>query len=234
MHDGQNLFDASLSFTGVPWAVDRALVQIMAATGHTGTLVVGIWNTAERRREYLPERPFRDPGAAVVLEQFCEINGGLPFSDAYLRFIVDDLKPLIDQSYRTLSDQANTMIMGSSMGGLISLYALTEYPTVFGGAGCLSTHWPIGGEVLVDYFGKVLPAADQHRLYFDYGTRDLDAAYEPYQLRFDQYLAAAGYRRGHNWMTEKFVGAGHSEQAWQDRVQLPLRFLLRQPTSSTL
>ena len=71
-------------------------------------------------------------------------------SDGYLAFLVEELKPFVDATYRTLPDQPHTLVMGSSMGGLISLYALEQYPHVFGGAGCLSTHWPAGGDALVD------------------------------------------------------------------------------------
>lgn len=73
---------------------------------------------------------------------FLELAGGLPISDHYLEFLVAELKPFIDSQYRTLPGQPHTFIMGSSMGGLISLYATLEYPHIFAGAGCLSTHWP--------------------------------------------------------------------------------------------
>ena len=75
------------------------------------------------------------------------------------------------------------------MGGLISLYALEQYPQVFGGAGCLSTHWPAGGNRLVDAMGAALPRAGAHKLYFDFGTATLDASYEPYQRRMDALVA---------------------------------------------
>ena len=116
--------------------------------------------------------------------------------------------------------------MGSSMGGLISLYAICEYPQVFGGAGCVSTHWLAGENMLVDYFGAALPDPIDHKLYFDYGTETLDADYEPYQLRMDERLAARGYERDQNWVTRKFPGAEHSEVAWRTRVRIPLEFLL--------
>lgn len=114
--------------------------------------------------------------------------------------------------------------MGASMGGLISLYALVEYPQIFGNAGCVSTHWPIGASSLVAWLGKRLPKAGKHRIYFDFGTEDLDAEYEPYQIEMDGFMQAAGYIQGDNWLTQKFVGAGHSELAWRERAELPLAF----------
>ncbi|WP_246327457.1 alpha/beta hydrolase [Candidatus Competibacter phosphatis] len=143
-----------------------------------------------------------------------------------MQFLVEELKPFIDARYPTLSDSAHTLVMGSSMGGLISLYALIEYPDVFGGAGCLSTHWPIGEEVLVDALGTALPSAGRHRLYFDFGTETLDANYEPWQQRMDEWLRTASYREGRDWSTRKFEGAEHSERAWRERVPIPLAFLL--------
>jgi len=146
----------------------------------------------------------------------------------FIRFcyIITELKPFIDATYPTLADRQNTFMMGSSMGGLISLFALIEYPAIFGGAGCLSTHWPAGEEALVDFLGSRLPPAGQHRLYFDFGTATLDAAYEPYQHRMDGWLQAAGYQQGRDWLTRKFEGAEHSERAWRARVDIPLQFLL--------
>ena len=116
--------------------------------------------------------------------------------------------------------------MGSSMGGLISAYALTEYPQVFGRAACVSTHWPAGYGAAIDYFGKHLPDPATHRLYFDHGTATLDAAYAPYQQRMDQAMQQAGYRNGVNWVSREFPGADHSEKSWRKRVEVPLRFLL--------
>jgi predicted alpha/beta superfamily hydrolase len=112
------------------------------------------------------------------------------------------------------------------MGGLISLYALCEYPDVFGGAGCVSTHWPAGDGIVIDYMQTALPDPAAHRIYFDYGTETLDADYEPYQERADEVMQRAGYTEGANWITRKFPGADHSETAWRARVEISLRFLL--------
>jgi enterochelin esterase-like enzyme len=120
--------------------------------------------------------------------------------------------------------------MGSSMGGLISLYALCEVPQMFGAAACLSTHWVAGEGVVIDYLRRALPPPGTHRVYFDYGTETLDAEYEVWQVQADQIMRAAGYTEGEDWVTRKFVGAEHSERAWRERLHLPLRFLL-QPTA---
>ncbi|MCX7055065.1 MAG: alpha/beta hydrolase-fold protein [Proteobacteria bacterium] len=188
-------------------------------------IVVGIWNTPKRRDEYMPQRPvqgkikFNVPGAE-------DLDAADIISDRYLEFLVKELKPFIDATYRTLPGRADTYVMGSSMGGLVSQYAMSQYPDVFGGAGCVSTHWPAGNGIALDDFAAHLPDPATHKYWFDYGTATLDALYEPYQKRADEILRKAGYVEGQNWITRKFEGAEHSEKAWRLRVDQPLVFLL--------
>ena len=155
-----------------------------------------------------------------------DVKAGDIISDRYLSFLVTELKPFIDATYRTLPDRANTSVMGSSMGGLISQYAMSKYPEVFGGAGCVSTHWPAGDGIALDDFAAHLPDPATHRYWFDFGTATLDSSYEPYQQRADEILRKAGYVEGQNWITKKFEGAEHSEKAWRVRVDQPLVFLI--------
>lgn len=226
MHDGQNLFLPELAFTGIDWGVDEAIVALMQEGDFAGAIVVGVWNTADRQREYMPQKALAT-AAAATRARFEREHGGPPLSDAYLRFLVTELKPFIDAAYRTETGPAHTLIIGSSMGGLISLYALSEYPHLFGAAGCLSTHWPIGGHTLAAEMVGMLSPPGSHRLYFDYGTAGLDAEYAPFQSRVDDLLAAAGWTPGQDWLSLTFEGAEHNEAAWRARLHQPLRFLLR-------
>jgi len=226
-HDGQNLFEPPNAFGGVDWGLDATLSCLIRQGQVRQTIVVGIWNTAERWREYMPQKPLEGPTRSADRDRFAEQNGGQPLSDGYLRFIVEELKPWIDANYPTLPGRESTYLIGSSMGGLISLYALCEYPHRFGAAACLSTHWPAGEGLMIDYLRHALPAPGVHRIYFDYGTETLDAGYEVWQRQADQIMRTAGYRTGVDWITSKFVGAEHSERAWRDRLHLPLRFLLQ-------
>ncbi len=226
MHDGQNIFDAGAAFDGASWEVGRALERLMAAGLTRGAIIVGVWNTgATRFAEYMPQK-------AVTGEVVARYAAGPKApaaslqSDAYLGFLVGELKPFIDRTYRTQPEAAHTSVMGSSMGGLISAYALAEYPETFGAAACVSTHWPAGDGAVIDYLAGHLPKPGAHRLYFDFGTATLDATYEPHQRRMDAVIRAAGYTEGRDWLTLKFAGAEHSEKSWRERVELPLRFLL--------
>lgn len=227
MHDGQNIFARGSAFGGQSWEVHAAITRLMRRGESDGVIVVGLWNTSQRWRDYMPERPFHTLATHEQRRSFERHAGGPPRSDAYLRLLVHTVKPLVDTRFRTLPGREQTTVMGSSMGGLISLYALAEYPALFGAAGCLSTHWTIGGSVLVTAMGAALPPAGAHRLYFDYGTLGLDADYEPFQLQMNGHLRRAGYIEGQDLLVAKIDGGEHNEAAWRARVEIPLRFLLR-------
>ena len=224
MHDGQNLFDPATSYGGIDWAVDEVMTGLIEKGTVREAIVVGVWNTPQRREEYMPQRAVQ--GMTKIKMAGPDARAADIISDRYLEFLVAELKPFIDAAYRTLPDRANTYVMGSSMGGLISQYAMSQYPDVFGGAGCVSTHWPAGDGIAIDDFAAHLPDPATHRYWFDYGTATLDATYEPYQKRADEILRKAGYVEGQNWITRKFEGAEHSEKAWRLRVDQPLVFLL--------
>ncbi|NNE70443.1 MAG: alpha/beta hydrolase, partial [Rhodothermales bacterium] len=130
MQDGQNLFHAGDAFAGVTWGVAEMVSRLISEEGLPPVMVVGIWNTHLRIPEYMPQKPLAEWADPRVLERFAKTYGGEPCSDAYLRFMVDELKPFIDREYNTRPEANSTWLMGSSMGGLISLYGVCEYPEV--------------------------------------------------------------------------------------------------------
>ncbi len=227
MHDGQNIFEPETSYTGIDWGVDEALIRLMEKDKTCAAIIVGIWNTSKRFEEYMPQKPFLTPRGVSVKKSLAPKDRRVLLSDKYLTFITQELKPFIDRTYRTHATADHTYIMGSSMGGLISAYAVCEYPDVFSGAGCVSTHWPAGDGIMADYLQKALPDPQTHRFYFDYGTETLDAEYEAHQRRVDEIFRTAGYQEGETFISRKFPGADHSEKAWRARVEIPLRFLLK-------
>jgi enterochelin esterase-like enzyme len=241
MHDGQNLFDKTTAGYGMEWEIDEHLSQLIAEKKVRPTIVVGIWNTPKRLQEYVPSKAF----AGLTPEYSAKVRalyGGDPLSDGYLKFIVRELRPKIDKRFNVKTDRANTIIMGSSMGSLISLYAIDEYPQIFGGAGMMSTHWPLfmtpDGRSVGDaeyevvssaferYLAPALPDPKTHKLYFDHGSETLDAIYKRYQDRVDAVVARRGYKQGVNWLTRSFPGQKHNEISWASRVAVPLQFLL--------
>lgn len=226
MHDGQNLFYPEEAFSKVDWGVVPAMQKALQQGTVLPAIIVGIWNTEKRFLELLPWKPITDSIRGMRMYEKHKAEFGQVVSDDYLRFMVEELKPRIDENFHTLPDAANTFVMGSSMGGLMSLYAICEYPHIFGGAGCVSTHWPVLKQLMINYMKKNMPAPENHKLYFDYGTLGLDAEYEKYQLRVDKALARGRYQEGHNWITRKFEGHDHHESYWRNRIHIPLQFLL--------
>jgi predicted alpha/beta superfamily hydrolase len=206
MHDGQNLFDPETAFAG-EWGVDRALAH--APRKARRALVVGIANRgAERLDEY---SPFVDP----------ERGGGR--GDAYLDFIVNTLKPMIDARYRTNPDVAATGMVGSSMGGLLSLYSFFRQPPCFGFVGALSPSLWYANAAVFDWVERApfVPG----RIYLDTGTREgqrtLANARAMYAL-----LEEKGYHRGRSLKFVEDEGGVHNEAAWGRRFKKALPFLL--------
>jgi enterochelin esterase-like enzyme len=221
---------------------------VLAHKGEVGaTIVVGIWNSgANRAREYAPAAPLntlpQDLRGEVTKTSADAAT--TPLSNRYLHFMVYELKPFVDAHFRTRPDPSGTIVMGSSMGGLISLYALAAFPDIFGAAGWPSTHGPIKtNPTLLDkpadprveqitatyriWLNQQLPTAVHHRLYFDHGSERLDSLFAPYQEKIVALVAAKGYRRDLDWRSENFPGAAHNEAAWRKRLHIPLTFILR-------
>lgn len=212
MHDGQNLFDQSLAF-GQEWQVDEAMMRLSALG--LEAIVVGIPNAgAARLDEY---SPFVDPGH----------GGGR--GDAYLEFLVGAVKPRVDAAYRTLCGREHVGIMGSSMGGLISLYAFFRHADVFGFAGAMSPSlWFAGGEILrtVEQTSFV-----DGRLYLDMGTAEGEA-HVRHVHALHRLLLVKGYRQGVDLFYVEEDAAPHQEDAWARRLRTALYFLLP-PTATS-
>lgn len=231
MHDGQNLFDASLTWNQQEWGVDEVLTDLMAKGEIRPCIVVGVDNSPKRYDEYYPSVICPDVPAGVLPEGF------VPLGDEYLRFLVEEVKPWVDSKYSTWGDAAHTFVMGSSCGGLISLYAFCEYPEVFGGAACLSTHSSLmnpyameisqkpASEVYIEYLRNNLPADSEHLLYMDCGDCMIDSAYKESQAAINEMIATWDWSKT-NYMYKFFPGQSHSESDWRSRLDIPVKFLL--------
>ena len=232
VHDGQNLYDPALSkYSQVDWGFDEAMEELVRTGRAREAIIVGIASLEDERFEnYMPQKAMTPEVEERVRSNFA-INGwplGEVNSDDYLRFVVDEVKPYVDANYRTLPGREDTSMVGASMGGLITTYALVEYPEVFGSGAGVSTHLPLAGGALVDYFGGRLPDPARTRVYYDYGTETLDAEYEEPHLKLDALMREAGFGEG-NYVMETFDGHSHSEIDWRTRVDQPLEFLLGAP-----
>ncbi|MBU6158294.1 MAG: esterase [Bacteroidetes bacterium] len=243
MHDGQMLFDSTITWNQQEWKMDETAGNLIRENKTQPFIIVGIWNGGNTRHaDYFPQKAFESLSNEQKENIFNAVrtNGETVFknntinSDNYLRFIVKELKPFIDSSFTVSTKPQHTFIAGSSMGGLISLYAICEYPDVFGGAACISTHWPGIFQMennpvpnaLFSYLKHHLPNPNNHRLYFDYGTETLDALYPPLQKIADRIILKAGYEKN-NWMSVEYKGEDHSEKSWSKRMDVPLLFLMK-------
>lgn len=237
MHDGQMLFDAATSWNKQEWKVDETVTELVKTGKIRDCIVVGVWNNGDyRHSEYYPEKTLQDLPAEMRDHIIRNSLKDKPRADNYLRFLVQELKPYIDKNFSTKKDRANTFIIGSSMGGLISIYAICEYPNVFGGAAGVSTHLPMVIDSRLPNIDKVplsfrnylkerLPGPNTHKIYFDHGDKTLDALYPPLQKKVDDIMRSRGFT-SNNWVTRTFAGEDHSETSWAKRLDIPLRFLL--------
>lgn len=240
MHDGQMLFDSTITWNHQEWKVDEVSSQLMRDGVTRDFIVVAPYNINDlRHSEYFPQEPFESLPETVQDSLFRESKRGnfkvdSLTSDRYLKFIVKELKPYVDNNYAVLTDRENTFVAGSSMGGLISMYAICEYPNVFGGAACMSTHWtgdnPKDGDLLANTFFEYMkthvPSPVNHRFYFDYGTKTMDKFYPKYAPTVSKIFKDKGYDQS-NFRNLKFEGAEHTEISWQKRLDVPLTFLLK-------
>ncbi|WP_298317881.1 alpha/beta hydrolase-fold protein [uncultured Aquimarina sp.] len=172
MHDAQNLFDKYTSYSG-EWEVDESLNQL-AKTSDIELIVVGIDNGAEKRMNELS--PWKN-------SQFGEAEG-----EAYMKFIVNQIKPYIDNNYRTLADKNNTAIIGSSMGGLISHYAIYEYPEIFSKVGIFSPSYWYSDDVFT--FTKNNPIPKEARLFLLVGKKEGQGMTENTEKMHTQILSS--------------------------------------------
>ncbi|HEU4537778.1 MAG TPA: alpha/beta hydrolase-fold protein [Polyangiaceae bacterium] len=223
MHDGQNLFDPGAFGGG--WGVQSRFDAAIAAGSARRAFVVGVPNSAARFDEYTPSVDSID-GIGTV--------GGK--GDAYVTFLANHIKPFIDGRYPTLRDRANTAVLGSSLGGLISLYAARQRPDVFGFAGSMSgtCGWgSIGAHnpTIIELYQQKLSV----ELYLDNGGDDGGGCFDADGdgLRDDnhqaddnfcenvdmrQRLLALGWREGTDLTYRVTLGAQHNEAAWGARM----------------
>jgi enterochelin esterase-like enzyme len=242
--DGQNLFGKREPGKMQSWNAAATAAKLIAAGKTRPFIIVGIWNAQSlRMSEYFPQKPWESLTADQRRTLFSRELGTFqilpvaPYSDAFLKFVTQELKPAIDHRFAVDPRPGSTFVMGSSMGALVAWYALSEYPGTFAGAACLSTHWPgpylsldaktddPAPDAFVDYIRRHFPSPAGHRVYFDHGTRTLDAYYAPIQQRVDKVLQAKGWTGGH-FESRVFPGAEHSEKSWAARLAIPLTFLL--------
>ncbi|MCP4594258.1 MAG: hypothetical protein GY842_26305 [bacterium] len=210
MHDGQNCWDDPVEpFGHGGWCVNLTADRLIVEGKVKPFVAVGIANTPERMQEYGPSRDI------------------LSFSGhAYLQYLAGDVKAEIDRRYRTLSGAGQTALMGSSMGGLISLQGALVAPKTFGMAACLSPAFGFSDDS-ADRYGKLVRSVGHApvRLYVDSGTAGPGQDGASHTREMVALLRENGWKDGVDLVHFEDVGAKHNERAWRARLERPLRFL---------
>jgi alpha-glucosidase len=199
MHDGQNVFDDATSYAG-EWSVD----EFMDSLKDKACIVVGIDNGGTKRiNEYCPyDFNTRIGGGGVQ---------GKGEGDQYVDFLAKTLKPFIDKNYRTLSDKSHTYIAGSSMGGIISMYAVLKFPDVFGGAGVFSPAFWVGPKIFDDVKDK--GSKVHSKIYFYAGGKESDRMVPDMMRVYDDMKKLS--KPSENFTSFVDENAQHNEAAWR-------------------
>ncbi len=236
LHDGQNLYDAKSSWNKQAWEIDEVGGRLIAEGKIKPFIAVGIWSiNATRVCDLMPEKVLteyfdHEKYTTTGFEGYCkkEIRG-----DEYVDLIVNTIKPMIDSTFSTLPDMENTAVMGSSMGGLASFYAMCERPDIFGTAICVSTHMSVSGETcwaeaVFAYLRDKLPTDSNHKIYFDCGDKTSDYYYVPFWDELISIPQEKGYTVENGKLSYGFYpGTAHDEASWCKRVDVPLTFLYK-------
>ena len=196
LHDGQNVFLPEEAFMGREWQVDETLDLLDSMSLIDQVIVVGV-HSGQREDDY-----------------------SQPGYEHYGRALVEELKPWIDKTFRTLPEPASTAVMGSSLGGVVAFYMAWEYPEVFGGAACLSPTFWYQNNLLDRVREESIESRRGLKIYLDSGwPRD---NYEV-TLAMANALVEAGFEYGSQLMHSAFPMARHHEDAWAARVHLPIQ-----------
>jgi predicted alpha/beta superfamily hydrolase len=200
MHDGQNIIDPQTSFIGYDWQVDEVADSLIRSGAIEEIIIVGIYNSPDRMSEY----------------------SDTDLGKAYVRFVINTVKPLIDSTYRTKSDRRNTAVMGSSMGGLISFLFAWWHPEIFSKAGCLSSVFDSRASSVLNLVREEKMKSHDVKIYFDCGGSGGDGSLKPGMEKLIEIMHEKGYIEGTEFISFFDPKAEHNERAWALRVWRPL------------
>ena len=205
MHDGQNIIDPATSFNGVDWQIDETADSLIKCNKMKEIIIVGIYNTKNRTAEY----SYSDSGYA------------------YINFIINELKPFIDKTYRTIPNCENTITMGSSMGGLISFMLAWEHPEVFSGAICFSPALKVAEFDYLPFIEKYNGPEKNIKFYFYNGGVGLEKEIQPGLDEAIKLLIRNGYKDGKDFEYYIDSTGGHNETSWAKNSPSALLFFFR-------
>jgi len=226
-HDGQNIFDRRTATFIYTWKLAQTAARIARECGNKPPMVIGVFHSSTkedphgRAKDLAPEDPFRDGMKTTNPPTFAasELRG-----NSYLKEIFKEITPELAAHTETNFVAEKTAMIGSSMGGLATLYALSKFSDSFHTALSLSPHWVLAGDPLVDYLVNNLPNRPEYRVWMSRGTKGLDASYLPYQNRADELMRELSW--GNRYRSKVYHRTTHNERSWASYVDEPLKFWL--------
>lgn len=236
-HDGQNVLDRRTSTRKSTWRMAHSAIRVSQDLGITPPAIVGVFhsrsetNPRGRILDLAPQDPFQKgvkPAGnydGIAIE---DLQGNL-----YLEQITEAIAPQIAEMLNIELQATNKAVIGSSMGGLASLYALGKRPDFFTTCLALSTHWTASDAHLVDALIEALPAPGEHRVWMSRGTRGIDGGYQSLQEHANQKMESAGWKEGEDFISRVYKNSGHNERSWARYLDQPMRFWLSSHFNST-
>jgi predicted alpha/beta superfamily hydrolase len=231
-HDGQNVFDGKTStHRRSTWEMAQSAIRVSEHLGITPPAIIAVFHSGSkqdqhgRAKDLSPQRFFQEDvvvnSVNVVKADIDNLRG-----DQYLNMIFDQIVPEILTTHELEIPLTNRAMIGSSMGGLSTLYAGIQRPEQMSALLALSPHWTIGGNRLVERTIEELPNPGTHKVWMSRGTKSLDADYKPFQELADRLMKEKGYRIGHDFVSKVYEKTSHNERSWASYLDQVMKFWL--------
>lgn len=223
-HDGQNVFDGKTSsHRGQTWKMAQSAIHVSQEIGIVPPAIIAVWHSSTkddpwgRAKDLAPQSFFTKDTTIDPRWRLNDLELVL-HSDSYLTQIFQEIVPTIFSTH----SPAKTAVIGSSMGGLATLYAAIKHPDKFETALALSPHWIISDQNFAKAMVEELPLT--HKIWMSHGDKGLDKEYPPLQNYVDQLMRDRGFAE--NYVTKVYQRSGHNERSWARYLNEPLRFWL--------
>lgn len=230
-HDGQNVFKRCSATGRRSWRMAQSAIKVSRELGITPPAIIAVFHSRSsespwgRILDLAPQDPYQN-GVTPAGEANAEISLEDLQGNKYLDEITDVITPAICKEVGLDLTDLNKAVIGSSMGGLASLYALSKRPDFFTTSLALSPHWLAGEEPLVDALLNSFPNPGMHKVWMSHGTGGYDAKYGPFQKYADQKMRDARWIDEEDFVTRVYNRSGHNERSWAKYLADPLRFWL--------
>lgn len=231
-HDGQNVFDHRTATRHRTWKMAQSAIDVSRELEITPPAIIAVFHSRTatnpwgRIIDLAPQDPFQNGVPAVSASGPPPIAAEELMGNAYLSQITDVIAPTIADEIGMELSNTDTALIGSSMGGLATLYGLGKRPDFFSTGLALSTHWIAGNHPLVDALVDLLPKPGTHKIWMSHGTRGHDAKYGPFQRHADARMKEIGWQLGKDFETRVYKRSGHNERSWARYLDQPMKFWL--------